>query len=273
VKSFRTDVTGVVVRSSEPITRCVSVADTSLSLSLSLSTPNLSGLEPSFGAENGAPDHLLVGPRRASGCGICRSRRRPLAVSPWADVRVIELACSPNPWGTSEEVPSRAPTRAGFVGPRRRGLFHAWPRRPLLSGVSTEFAVLAKRVRFAISVKQVRISGRPISPAKRAGRDETSGSCAGSSVVGPSPTGLWRSRRLRRVLQHAPVAVVVSAERRDLTHAGSRRSPICVCLRQAGPASSSRRPTPHPKRCLGRGILSAAWDGMSPRRSLTGGGC
>jgi hypothetical protein len=134
VSPLGTDVTGVVVRPVGAITRCVSVADTSLSLSLSLSTPNLSGLKPSSGAENGAYSDLLAGSRRAPGRGFRRSWRRPLAVSPCAGVRVIGLAGSPyNPWGTSEEVPSRAPTRVGFVVPGRRGLFHAWPRRSSLT--------------------------------------------------------------------------------------------------------------------------------------------
>jgi hypothetical protein len=70
-------------------------------------------------------------------------------------------------------------------------------------------------------------------PAARAprGRFFLSSRLAGvcSSVTCPSPTGLWCSRRPRRVLQHAPV--VVRAERRGPTDPGSRRSPIYVsCL-------------------------------------------
>ncbi len=43
VSPIGTDVRGVVVRPWGAITRCVSVADTSLSLSLSLSAPDLAG--------------------------------------------------------------------------------------------------------------------------------------------------------------------------------------------------------------------------------------
>jgi hypothetical protein len=134
VSPLGTDVTGIVVRPLGAVTRCVSVADTSLSLSLSLSAPNLSGLEPSSGAFRGAYLDLLDGPGRACERGFCHVRRGSTAThtEPLAGAEVdISLGCSPhNPWRTSEEVPSRAPTRAGFVAPKRRGLFHAWPRRP-----------------------------------------------------------------------------------------------------------------------------------------------
>jgi len=92
-----------------------------------------------------------------------------------------------NPWSSSEEAPSRAYfPRAGVVGPKRRGLVpNPGPRRSLC---------LSSRL---------------------------AGVC--SSVMCPSPTGLWRSRSPRRVLQYAPV--VVPAERRDpIFDPGSRRS-------------------------------------------------
>ena len=43
VSPVRTDVVGIVACSGGPVARCVSVADTSLSLSLSLSAPGLAG--------------------------------------------------------------------------------------------------------------------------------------------------------------------------------------------------------------------------------------
>jgi hypothetical protein len=232
VKSFRTDVIEDRCAPVAPVSRCVSTADSSLSLSLSLSAPDLLGPEPSFSAEKGA---LLAGLRRAPGRGICHVWRRPLAVSPCADVRVdISLVRPPHtPWRAFEEVPSRAPTRDGSVGPMRRGLSHAWPRRPLFSsrpaGVCSSSAGPGGFLSAGPTSRAYPPRENPDLLGRVGGRSP--GVC--SSVVGPSPTGSWRSRRLRRVLQHAPV-VVASAERRDLVDPGSRRSPTSPRLAGGG---------------------------------------
>ena len=78
VSPIGTDVVGIVVRPAGAITRCVSLADTSLSLSLSLSTPDFLGKKPSFGAEKGASHYLLAGSRRALGRGFARSPYAPV---------------------------------------------------------------------------------------------------------------------------------------------------------------------------------------------------
>jgi hypothetical protein len=92
-----------------------------ISLSLSLSTPDLAGKKPSPGAKNGAPDHLLAGSHRALGCGVHRSR----------SVRgLFERRC-PFPIGVVafEETPSCAPTRVGVVSSAGRRGCHPRPRR------------------------------------------------------------------------------------------------------------------------------------------------
>jgi hypothetical protein len=78
VSPLGTDVTRVVVRPSGAITRCVSLADTSLSLSLSLSTPDLLGQRPSSGAKNGADHRYVDRSRRGCARGVCRARCEPL---------------------------------------------------------------------------------------------------------------------------------------------------------------------------------------------------
>jgi hypothetical protein len=171
--------------------RCTGISGASLSLSLSLCSQ-------SFSAENGAQNDDLAGWRRASERGFCRSsakagpqlRPEGLDLLPAEESRLPSRLRDSISWPAGRTSGScAAPTRAGSVGPERRGLSHAWPRRPLFSS--------------------------------RPSRAEV---C--SSVVGPTPSGLWRSRRPRRVLPHAPV--VVSAERRGSTDPGSRRSPIYV---------------------------------------------
>src|SRR5665213_1466753 len=74
VSPIGTDVMGIALRPTGAVCRCVSAADTSLSLSLSLSTPGLLGKKPSLGADRGAHHHLLAGTRRAPGRGVHRSR-------------------------------------------------------------------------------------------------------------------------------------------------------------------------------------------------------
>ena len=67
MSSSGTDVMGIGVPEMRAVVRCVSSADTSLSLSLSLCSQFLS-------AENGAQAHLLAGSDRALGRGFSRSR-------------------------------------------------------------------------------------------------------------------------------------------------------------------------------------------------------
>jgi hypothetical protein len=65
-----TDVMGLVAAREGSVARCVSVADTSLSLSLSLSVPAWLGSRAAFGARRGARHDLSAGSRRAPGRGI-----------------------------------------------------------------------------------------------------------------------------------------------------------------------------------------------------------
>ena len=137
--------------------RCIS-----LSLSLSL----CSGCSS---AANGAHTDLLAASRRAPERGFSAAWRSPLASlacarvfvlapSGWRGasrsrtqgawraahasdrgrrdappIVVLNLGCPPyNPWRISEEAPSRVPSRAGSVGPKRRGLLpNRRPRRSL----------------------------------------------------------------------------------------------------------------------------------------------
>jgi hypothetical protein len=115
-----TDVMGMVVRPVGAVARCVSVADTSLSLSLSLSTPGLAGKKPSSGASFGAHQDLLVGSRRALGCGSRRSG----------------LGCPPhNPGEAIKGAWALVPSRAWFPG--RRGSTDLGSRRPPIFEVLT----------------------------------------------------------------------------------------------------------------------------------------
>jgi len=168
VRSFETDVMGSRCARIGVVVRCVSTADSSLSLSLSLCSQL-------FSAENGSSTHLLAGRRRVSERGFRSAWRRLLPAAPFACARVDHSLGRPlsNPWRASEEVPSRVPSRVGsVVGPMCRGLVpNPGPRHALF---------------IVVSAKQVRIFSRPIVPLQRAGREKTSGSCAGP-VPNPGP--------------------------------------------------------------------------------------
>ena len=204
---------------------------THLSLSLSLCSQFLS-------AENGASTDFLAGRCRAFGCGFSHVRRRPLPAAPLSGARVDNNLGRPphNPWGMSEEVPSRVPSRVGsVVGPMCRGLVpNRGPRHALL-----------------------------VIPACRRLVE-----CHGSL----SPTGLWRSRRPRRVLQHAPV--VVSAERRGPIDPG-RGAPrfVSVSAKQVRTPSRPRDLIPSrpivPLQRAGREKTSGACAGSA----CSGAGC
>ena len=109
-----------------------------LSLSLSLCSQFAS-------AQNGALHDLLAGPSCASERGFRAVCHRPLAAPGAVPSRLHaslacacvdhSLGCPPyNPWRISEEAPSRVPSRAGSVGPKRRGPFpNRGPRRSLLA--------------------------------------------------------------------------------------------------------------------------------------------
>jgi hypothetical protein len=107
-----TDVMGMVAAQGLPLGRCLGVAESSLSLSLSLSTPGLLGKKPSFGVRRGAFHHLSAGIRRAPVRGIPRSRL--------AGRGACSNATTPSPVAF-EEAPARAPSRAGVVSAERRG--------------------------------------------------------------------------------------------------------------------------------------------------------
>jgi hypothetical protein len=70
VSPLGTDVMGMVAAEGSPLGRCLGVAESSLSLSLSLSTPDLLGKKSSQGALGGVFYHLLAGSRRALGRGV-----------------------------------------------------------------------------------------------------------------------------------------------------------------------------------------------------------
>ena len=134
VRSFVTDVMRDRCAPIGVVVRCVSTADSSLSLSLSLCSQFLS-------AENGSRTHLLAGSDHAPGRGFHHVRSGPfpsgrfIIAAPFACARVNSLGQAPhNPWSSSEEALSRAYfPRAGSVGPKRRGpLPNRGPRRSLL---------------------------------------------------------------------------------------------------------------------------------------------
>ena len=121
-----------------------SASPTHLSLSLSLYS-RFSRQQPGSGAENGAPDHLLAGSRRALGCGVDRSlvlafsakrvRTSPRPISPRSRAGRGEvpdpalLGCPPhNPGEAIKGAWALAPSRARFPG--RRGSTDLGPRRP-----------------------------------------------------------------------------------------------------------------------------------------------
>jgi hypothetical protein len=123
VSPIGTDVTGIVVRPAGAVCRCVSAADTSLSLSLSLYS-RFSRQKPSSGAGFGALHDRLAGNRRAlaSAALCCVGRSRILAVS-------AKLGRSPrNPGEAIKGAWALAPSRARFPG--RRGSTDLGPRRP-----------------------------------------------------------------------------------------------------------------------------------------------
>jgi hypothetical protein len=156
------------------------------SLSLSLSL-----CSQSSDAKNGSDTDLLAGSDHALRRGFSAARRRPAtAVAPFACACVSNsLGRAPhNPGSASEEAPSRAYfPRAGAVGPS--------------AAVPTP---------------------NP-GPRRAPSSSRLTGVC--SSVICPSPTGLWRSRRLRRVLPHAPVVVPVG--RRGLSRVAA--APLYLC--------------------------------------------
>jgi AcrR family transcriptional regulator len=95
VSPYGTGVVGVVARSEGPVARCVSVADTSLSLSLSLCSAS-SRPDPACGARSGAfLDLLAAFSRRACGRGSCRSRTSGVVLVDglgWSGVTVADIA-------------------------------------------------------------------------------------------------------------------------------------------------------------------------------------
>jgi len=136
VSPMGTDVMGIALRPVGALARCVSVADTSLSLSLSLSTPGLLGKKPSLGAQSGAHNDLLAGIHRPPGCGVRRSPRAHgslVSCAPRGSVLrargLFERRCRvPHLAVAFEKAPSRAPTRDGSSSAERRGS-HKGPRR------------------------------------------------------------------------------------------------------------------------------------------------
>jgi len=131
VSSMGTDVAGVAAARVGPVGRCVSIADGSLSLSLSLSTPGLVGKKPSVGAGLGACNDLPAGHRRAPGCGTRVARRRrgacPLLACARVAVDLGRLPCTPGvaSKGAKALVPSRVwfPGRRGSLSGRGAHLF------------------------------------------------------------------------------------------------------------------------------------------------------
>jgi len=162
VRSFETDVMRDRCAPMGVVVRCVSTADSSLSLSLSLCSQFLS-------AENGAPTGFLAGLRRVFGRGFCRSvlvcrlgnagpapsRLRdsvsfsigvgrgsfPRVYRSKGNLRILrrfERRCyCPSPVVAFEEAPLRFPTRAGAGSAERRGLAPMGPRRSPFFGVSS----------------------------------------------------------------------------------------------------------------------------------------
>jgi hypothetical protein len=125
-----TDVKRVVAHSGAPVGRCLSTADASLSLSLSLScpssTPLLAARFPRFEQySRGWATHT----REAAGVPGAVSSC-PDAVSRSGRVSVIRRRRHPHLAVAVEEVPRCAPTRWGCCS-GRRGL-NPRPRRPLI---------------------------------------------------------------------------------------------------------------------------------------------
>ena len=167
VRSFETDVMGSRCAPNGVVCRCVSTADSSLSLSLSLCSQL-------FSAENGSNTHLLAGRRRVSERGFCAAWRRLLPAAPLACARVANsLGCPPDsPWEASEVVPSRVPSRGGSVGPERRGpvpnpgsrrspLCVCWVGRGVLMASSAR-SVVAPGVRGGLAALLVTLDGEPV---------------------------------------------------------------------------------------------------------------
>ena len=133
VSPLGTDVMGLAAGEGLPVCRCVSAADTSLSLSLSLCSGS-SGLKPDFGVRRGARQHLLAGSHRAPGRGVHRSRAgRAMArcvnghrvllagghrFSPVVSFPGLGRSLD-SPWRTVMGITALAPSRAWFPG--RRG--------------------------------------------------------------------------------------------------------------------------------------------------------
>ena len=105
-----TDVMGMVAAQGLPLGRCLGVAESSLSLSLS--TPWFLAKKASSGALCGAAHHSLGSTCRVSERGIGRSRL--------AGRGACSSVTTPSPVAF-EEAPSRAPSRAGSRSAERRG--------------------------------------------------------------------------------------------------------------------------------------------------------
>jgi hypothetical protein len=201
VRSLETDVRGIAGPNKGSLLDASALL-THLSLSLSLSAAAEKRLCCADSELLAPPGRSRSsGPSRAPACGPHTARapqQQPATAAPIACARVDnELGRAPhNPWSSPEEALLCVYfSRVGVVGPSAAVPSpNPGSRRPLLSSRPAGFS---------------------------------------SSVVGPSPSGLWRSRRLRRVLQHAPVAVV-RAERRGPIDPGPRRSPTYVSLAGGG---------------------------------------
>jgi hypothetical protein len=112
-----TDVTGVAVLPRGVVVRCVSTAEASLSLSLSLYSQFPS-------AQSGAKNRCLAGRSRAFERGFCRSR---IVRDLFERRRRVPLLAV-----TFEEASLRVPSRGGVGSAGRRGSFHAGSRRSFL---------------------------------------------------------------------------------------------------------------------------------------------
>jgi hypothetical protein len=234
VSSHGTDVMGNRCAPVGVVSRCVSVADTSLSLSLSLCRGSSSGQDARFGARNGAQNNLLGTARRASERGFRRPAHGPAAAASFTCACVDhKLGRAPhNPWSSFEEAPSRALfPRAGVAGPMRCGL-NLRPRRSLF---------------------------RTTMAGGRFGEV-----CSSVVAVDPSPAVAFEEAPSRALLPRAGVVVHVVPERRGPVDPRPRRSPW------AAMGGASRRPRSlvcraHVARC----VLLAP---RRPGRFLVGGG-
>jgi len=137
VKSFETDVIGSRCAPMGVVVRCVSTADSSLSLSLSLCSQFSS-------AENGATHRFLTGRRHACGRGSCAASRTAMG---GASLRPRSLACKAR--HASCVLDLLAPRHPGrsLVGAARPSLLFLACARVSVSGCSPVLAVSAKRVR------------------------------------------------------------------------------------------------------------------------------